>query len=362
MKMLTGGVKMVTLMDCIERIPLKLEEIANKRDVRLSGLLEYLERKDEIDEIIFVASGTSYNSAFTIKSFCENVCGIRASLVYPNIFVNYTENLNPKALYVLISQGGSTRLVYEALEKVKKLGYLNCSITASLDCIIANHADVAIEMGCAHEEYNYRTLGYSTTVATLYMMCIDIARLYKNITEEQVSELLKDFGNLYESLVEIKEKTLSWYYENKFSLMKRNKMMIAATNDLWPVAQESDIKVMEMVPMITRSFELEEFIHGPQNSFDDSTVFFILSRKGEDEEKAKAIAKFIKNEIGFCTIIGNSTMGERDLAINPRSKYFSTLEYITPMQVIAYKLADDHGRDLKRAVNAQVTKYITKTI
>jgi len=40
MKMLTGGVKMVTLMDCIERIPLKLEEIDNKRDVRLSGLLE----------------------------------------------------------------------------------------------------------------------------------------------------------------------------------------------------------------------------------------------------------------------------------------------------------------------------------
>ncbi|MBB6696523.1 SIS domain-containing protein [Clostridium algidicarnis] len=353
---------MTTLMDCIEKIPLKLEEIEKKCDVRFSSLLKYLEGKDEINEIILVASGTSYNSAFTIKSFSENICGLRTTLIYPNIFVNYTNNLNKKALYVMISQGGSTRLVYEALEKVKKAGCLNCSITANLDCIIANHADVAIEMGCGQEEYNYRTLGYSTTVATLYMMCIKISKYYNKLSEEKVEELILDFGKLYCSLEEIKEKTLTWYYKNKFSLMKRTKMMIAGTNDLLAVAQEADIKVMEMVPMITRSFELEEFIHGPQNSFDDDTTFFILSRKGEDDEKAKSIAKFIKNEIGFCALIGNNGIEERDLDINPVSKYFSTLEFVTPIQIIAFKLADDHGRDLNRGINTTITNYITKTI
>ncbi len=362
MKMQIRGDEMTTLMDCIEDIPCKLEEIANNRHIRFSNLLKYLEGKDEIDEIVLVASGTSYNSAFTIKSFCENLCGLRTTLVYPNIFVNYTKNLNKKALYVMISQGGATRLVYEALEKVKNKGCLNCSITANLDCVIATHADVAIEMGCGEEEYNYRTLGYSTTVATLYMMCIKIAEFYNKLPEAKVEELILDFSKLYCSLKQIKEKTLTWYYKNKFSLMRRNKMMIAATNDLWPVAQESDIKVMEMVPMITRSFELEEFIHGPQNSFDDATVFFILSREGEDSNKAKSIARFIKSEIGFCALIGNNGIEERDLEINPVSKYFSTLEFITPMQIIAFKLADDHGRDLKRGVNSSITNYITKTI
>lgn len=349
-------------MDCIDRIPEKLKDIEMNKKITFSSLLEYMREIKEVKEIVFVASGTSYNSAFTAKNFIENQCGFKVSLCYPNIFLNYTDKLNSDALYVMISQTGTTKLVFECLKKVKALGYKNCAITGYPDSPISKEADASIDMGCGHEEYMYRTIGYSSTVATIYMMSISLAEIYGHITSEDKEKYLEDFRKLFSSLKDIKDISLKWYKDNKFSLMKRDRMILTGTNDLWPVAQEGDIKFMEMVPMMTNSFELEEFIHGPQNCFNDNIIFFVSFRKTEDFEKARSIADFLKKEIGFCAMVGDSALDGRDLSFNPQSQYFSSLEYVTVMQVLAYSLAEDHGRDLKRGVNSQITKYITKTI
>lgn len=52
----------MTLMDCIERIPGKLTEIAG-RNVTIDGKMAAAE------ELIIIASGSSYNAAFTAKLF-----------------------------------------------------------------------------------------------------------------------------------------------------------------------------------------------------------------------------------------------------------------------------------------------------
>lgn len=351
---------MTTVLDCIERIPSKLNEMRQAKETRFQGLKEYI-KDASIKEVVFIASGSSYNSAFTTRSFFEHL-GFDVSYLFPNIFVNYHKALHKDALYVVISQGGSTKLVFDALQKIKQAGCKNCSITADVTAPIAKEADVALEMGCGYEEFMYRTLGYSTTVATCFQLAMTLKEVNGELTKEELEAYDHDFEQMIQNLPAIKEQTLSWYQAHRFSLMHKDHMMFAGTNDLWPVCNEADIKIMEMVPMITRSFELEEFIHGPQNAFDNTTAYFIFARKGEDEEKANAIAQFLKHEIGFCSLVGNVGSDERDLYFDVSSQYFSALEYVTMAQVMAYKLADDHGRDLSRPVNAQVKNYITKTL
>ena len=342
---------MVTLLNCIERIPSLLLDIQENRDVRFAKLQE-LNQEKAFKKIVFVASGSSYNAAFTAKFFLEEVCGLQVELLYPNIFQKYYPFMDKDALHVFISQGGSTRLVYESCLKAKQAGCTCLSITAELDCPIAKVAHLSIEMGCRKEEYLYRTIGFSTTVATCWM-------LGTVLSDQKFDE---DYQKMVAHLPILKEITLAWYQQHRFSLMKRNQAMFTGTHDLWPIAQEADIKMMEMVPMMTKSYELEEFIHGPQNAFEDSTAFYILVKADEDNEKAEAIAKFLKQEIGFCTLVGNVALDDNDLTFEAESRYFSALEYITIFQVLAYKLADDHGRDLSRGVNAQIKNYITKTI
>ncbi len=347
----------MTLMDCIERIPEKLAEIA-ERDFEKEG------RPEGMEELVIVASGSSYNAAFTAKLFVEQVCGLRVTLMYPNLYVNYAPCIRKKAITLFISQGGKTRLVYEGLLLAKKAGCYTCAMTAEKDSVIAKAADEFVDMGCGKEEYLYRTIGFSATAASVMMFAACIAVQNKTLTDQEYEELKADLHSAAGNLKEIREKTCFWYEANKFSLLRRNTMLISAAGDLWPIAQESDIKAMEMVPMMTKSYELEEFIHGPQNAFHDGMIFILYSRRGADEEKVKKIASFLKNEIGFCAVVGAVADEEdkRDLKLTEKSRYFTPLEYITFMQVVAYKMAKARGRDLSKGVNSVIGQYIQKTI
>lgn len=351
----------MTLMDCIERIPEKLEEIA-KRD--MSRYPAGSKGQAAFREIIVVASGSSYNAAFTAKMFLENVCGLRVTLVYPNIFVHYGAALRKEALYLFISQGGKTKLVYEGVLLAKEAGCTTYAMTADRECVIAEAADHFVDMGCGEEEYLYRTIGFSATAASVMMFGACLAMEQGMIDGEKLAEIKEDLRRAAGNLEYVKQAALAWYEDNKFSLLRRDMMLISATGDLWPVAQESDIKAMEMVPMMTKSYELEEFIHGPQNAFHDGMLFILYSKQGEDEEKVKKIAAFLKREIGFCAVIGAAADKEdkKDLALSVKSRYFIPLEYITFMQAVAYKMAEARGRDLKRGVNSVIGQYIQKTV
>lgn len=349
----------MSLLDCIARIPNNLEKIVSNYDQLSEKLRVYLENK-QIEEIVFIASGSSMNASKVTKYFAENTCGLKPQYYFPNEFVNYKNEINPNALYIVVSQGGSTKLVYDALIKIQSKGLLNCSITEKLDSPIAQCASLALEMGSINEEYLYRTLGYSTTVTTNLLIELCIGKMNGFVQDEKKE--LDDLITAISNLDEIRFITEEWYKKNKFSLMRRTKAILAGAECFYETANEADIKLMEMVPMFTRSFELEELIHGPQNAFDDATLYFVLCDARKDKDKALNIAQFIKKEIGFCSIVGNQKIDEKDLFFQLKSNNFTMLEEITAFQVLAYYLAVDHGRDLKRGVNTSINKYIKKTL
>lgn len=360
---------MTTVLDCIERIPQCLKGIRESYPARAENIADYLSAKGikKVGRIIFIASGSSYNSAHAAKLFIKNQCGIEVELKYPNMFVHYEapQELGKDrddTIYAVISQGGETLLVYQALEMIRSYKKPCIAITADGESSIAKLADVHTDMGCGQEEFLYRTIGFSTSVSVCSLLGLAAGVYNGYVAKEKEQEYLMDFDAMIKNLSEIKQDTLSWYQAHKFSILKRSKMMMAGTGDLYPIVNEGDIKVMEMVPMMTRSFELEEFIHGPQNAFDNNTLFLILCHRGDNDEKAKSIARFIKEQIGFCALIGEESLDQRDLCIKPASRYFTGLEYVTVFQVLAYHMATDKGRDLHRGVNAKIGRYITKTL
>lgn len=363
---------MITLLDCIQRIPKCLWDIRSEYPDRVKHISEYLAGKGakRVERIVFIASGSSFNSAHTARLFIKNQCGIEVELKYPNMFVQYEAEAelaragkeSSSVVYAVISQGGETKLVHRALEMIKAAGKPCIAITADAGTSIAQLADFHQDMGCGQEEFMYRTIGFSTSASVCCLLGLAMGIYNGDVTKEKEAECLSDFDAMINNLPIMEQTAQAWYQAHKFSLLRRNNLMIAGAGNLYPIANEADIKLMEMVPMITRSFELEEFIHGPQNSFNGSTLFFVLSHKGGDEEKAKSIARFIKEQIGFCALVGEEILDERDLHLAPASRYFFGLEYVTVFQILAYRMADCRGRDLHRGVNAVVNQYIKKTL
>ncbi|MFV0255215.1 MAG: SIS domain-containing protein, partial [Erysipelotrichaceae bacterium] len=201
----------MTFLRGIEEIPNYLEEINNNFEKRLKGLREYLVKKD-IKNLVFVASGSSYNSAKITRSLTQKI-DIHTEYLYPNDFVNYTKNFNKKSLYIFISQSGKTKLVLKAVQKAKQLGLFHCSITSSEDSPLAQESDIFVDMGCGNEEFLFRTIGVSTSILTCCQIALCISKkcnydYYKEDIELAIKNL--EFINIA---------TKNWYSENKFKIL-----------------------------------------------------------------------------------------------------------------------------------------------
>ncbi len=355
---------MRTLLKSIEEIPGKLKNVCDNREVIFDKLKAYVGERS-IKKILIIASGTSYNAAFTTKMFGEKVLDVPVEIMYPNAFYNYNNKsfLTDDVLYIFISQTGSTKLVYDSLKLVKEMGLMNIAITENSDSAIAKEASLDLDMGTGIEEYVYRTIGYSTTCATMYLVYLSLLRIENRILPDVYEAYISDYRNAVESIEGIASRTHIWYEKHAEVIATFNKFIFAGAADLLPVAMEADIKFMEMVPVFTNSFEMEELIHGPQNAFDDKIGYFLISKNGVDSDKAQRIAKFINCEIGKnAVLVGDVAVTDMDIQIDFASDNFYALEVITALQVLAYRISIDRGRDLSVRINSSINNYITKLL
>lgn len=353
----------MTFLHLVSSIPDTLRRMVDMREERMRAFRHYIAGHG-IARVVFVGSGSSYNGALMAAPLFDQV-GIETRSLFSNQCATYLQCMNQDALYILVSQGGSTRLVYDAAEKLRNAGCHVCSITADTRSPIARASDIAIEMGCGDERFVYRTIGVCSTVVSCWQIAITLAQEFGTIGDADVEEFDNEIRSTITNMPKRLKETMAWYEWNRFPLMRARYLMCAGADDLWAVAREADIKAMEMVPMITRSFELEEIIHGPQNAFDAAGAYLIFAREGADALKARSIAAFLTDNIGFCSIVGSAGKvdpARRNLFFEEANSIFGSLEHLTAAQVIAYRLANDHGRDLTRRINGDISKYVSKEL
>ena len=353
---------MITLMDHIIEIPERLSARVNDYDVLEKKLNQGL-TLEKVKKVVVIGSGSSYNAGFATKLFAEEFAGLELELMYPSIFLEYYNRnlLSKDAVYVFISQGGSTKLVLESLQMANTLGLETITITEHLDSMIAKEAKVSLEMGSVNETFMFRTLGYSSTVATLYLLEIALAKRNGTINDAEVSDLKASLLKSINSIDGVRKFANTFYQDNKELLTSKPFYLFSGPGQLWPIAQEADIKFMEMLPTMTNSFELEELIHGPQNMFNDTQLFFLLSNTEEELHKSKAIKDFITNEAKSKVLLVSSQEGS-DACLPTQNTVFFPLEFITFFQVLAYHLATEKGRDLGKTTYPNITNYIKKTL
>ncbi|WP_313469138.1 SIS domain-containing protein [Carnobacterium sp.] len=349
-----------SMLDTIKSIPEKIQErLTNVND--FSGKLKDIKTV----KVTIIASGTSYNAAFTAKSFIEEKLGMGVELIYPNFFYHHfnKESLSLDEVYLFISQGGTTKSVLESIEMVNNLGGTTISITENLDNPISEAAQINFDMGSGKEPYVFRTAGYTLTTVTLYLIFMEISKQNKKLTNEAAQKYLEELSEISKDIENAISFSQKWYRQNKKFLFNCEAFFFAGGGALWPVAQESDIKFMEMVPIITNSFEIEELIHGPQNCFTEDMGFFLLAEEQEDYEKAVKINSFLHKEVhAYSQIISRNRTDDSVVTLETAAETFYPLIYMTFFQVISYLLATDKGRDLSEKIYPQIEKYINKTV
>ena len=233
---------MVTMLDCIRRVPERMRLIADRREETFSPIAELLRQKT-LNEILLIGSGTSYTAAFTARRLAEEASGIRVTVVSPSDFLHASTVRNPRALYVFVSQSGTSAVLLDAMKYVKGLGLPAALVSASEKSLAANEADYYLDMGAGNEEYNMRTIGYSTSVLTLQMLGITAGLARGTISRDTLKEYTAQLEKGAEAIPGIIQRTLEWMDRSRRNIMRSRFIAFTGMADLYGVAMEGAVKM-----------------------------------------------------------------------------------------------------------------------
>ncbi len=340
---------MVTLLDCINRVPSIVEKIVAGRDENFAAFFGMLKPElEKISQIVLIGSGTSNTSAMTARGFMEKVMKLETVCVLPNEFLHQRSVYRPDALYIFTSQSGTSTLTQQAARRMREKGYRTVSITENSQTPLAQITHAHIDMGCGKEEYGMRTIGYCASVLTLMLLGVEIAACLQRITEGEKQQLIEHVLRVPDSHRKISAAAMDWFDQHREALMKSRSFTLYGGGSLWGVALEGALKILEISKSrMAVGYESDDGMHGPTMGFTEDNAVIVLDDGGVDHERGQNLARWAKEVMHNGWIIGSQTLDGQDLKVELVSEEFVCLEIAPAVQVLAYRLAVDNGIDLQ---------------
>ncbi|MBP1042879.1 SIS domain-containing protein [Vagococcus sp. BWB3-3] len=336
----------VTFLDCIRRIPSLIEEVVRDGIPAIQRWLETTPDLQEVTEIIIVGSGTSDTAAQTARPFVTKMSHLPVRTIVPTEFLEATYLYPENALYLFVSQTGTSTLTRHALQFVKKQGFLHVALTESAETPLAKEAEYHLLLGCGHEEFPMRTIGYSTSAFTLMMIGLELGRSKGLISETDYQRQLKEVEQATTHQVELVDKTLSWMEGCQQKMSQSSCILFVGSADLIGLAREGAMKIWEIPQIASIGYEIEESLHGPNYGYNSSHCVIVLNDHSQNEQKLLSLARYTKDIKKNGYVLGETVIDKHDLQFDIRNHDFKFLEFSIVIQVIAYKLALFVGRDM----------------
>lgn len=343
---------MVTVLDCIERIPSVIEHILEKQDEAFEPFMKYINGwPGKISEVVFIGSGTSNTAAVTSQPFVEKVSGICTKIALPNNCAGDSYVYNRNALYVFTSQTGTSSVVCRVMEKLRAEGYLCVSITEAPDTRLAQLSPCHVCLNCGKEEHLMRTIGYVSSVLNHMLLGMKLGLANGHLSREQYDAYMESAKCVPDSHRAITEQAKAWFQKNKRQIMRSRCVIFTGSGALYGVALEGAVKFWEMPQVISIGYELEEGMHGPNYGYDGNHCIVVLNDGGSESDKALALARYMKDVFHNGLVVGTKVVDDQDLALDLKGGDFACLEFSAVPQIMAYYLAVDGGRDISRLID-----------
>ena len=353
---------MKSLLQTIESTPEVVRKLIEHREENNRKAIQLIENSQiNFNEIIIVGSGSSLNEAKSAKGFLERVIQLRVTVETSNDFMYNHSVFNQNCLYIFMSQSGTSETTRRAQSLVKNKGCKTIAITSETKKYLAAESCAYIDSMAANEEYLCVTLGFCASVCTLMLFGLSYAEYLKKITVDEVEVYIKDLDKAIQNYPNLIQKTKSWYSENGPQVMDAEYYAVYGSDDMWGVALEGALKILEIPKLFAVGYELEDGMHGPTMAFDKKICLFILDDKKREHDRATSLARFVKEVFNNGFVIGPQVIDKKDLCIVLASDYFQNIEYACVVQTICWFMSISAGIDLTvgRGVGHISKKYFS---
>ncbi len=325
-------------------------------DVILSGVINNKEKFLNAKRIIMVACGTSWHAGMIGKYLLEDLCRIPVDVEYASEFRYRNPVLGKGDIVIAISQSGETADTLAAIQEARKAGAFVYGICNAVGSSIArathsgSYIHVGPEIGVAS------TKAFTGQVMVLSMLALTLGKLKGTIKKGEYRDLIKDLISIPTKMKQvllldplIDEMSKIFTYAHNFLYLGRGYN--------YPAAMEGALKLKEISYIHAEGYPAAEMKHGPIALVDAEMPVVVLATADRIYEKTVSNIQEIKARKGKVIAVVTegdtvaSSLADYVIAVPPTNERFTALVTAIPLQLLAYHIAVNKGKDVDQPRN-----------
>ncbi|MBI4433115.1 MAG: glutamine--fructose-6-phosphate transaminase (isomerizing) [Candidatus Omnitrophica bacterium] len=318
-----------------------------------------------IKRILIIACGTAYHAGLTAKYIFEEFTDIPVSVDTSSEFRYRNAVIDKNTLLIAISQSGETADTLAGLREAKKKKALTLTLCNVLGSSLSREAKGVIYTHAGPEIAVASTKAYTAQLAVLYLLALYFAQIGAG-SSKKITPALKEFMHipvLMRKILDSYKRNESQWRDNAHDFSQRRKnapnfFLYLGRHINYPNALEGALKLKEISYIPAEGYAAGEMKHGPIALIDENPWVICLAPKSKTYDKMISNIQEIRARSGC--VIPIVTEGDEEIKkLNPIyiiqipevSEIFSPLLTVIPLQLIAYTMAREFGRDIDQPRN-----------
>ena len=311
----------------------------------------------KISSITLIGCGTAYHSCLMAKYWFEELSSLDVTIDIASEFRYRKNRFKKDNLYVFVSQSGETADTYAALDLCNKNNMKTCSIVNVIESSIARDANFVLPIHCGPEIGVASTKAFLGQMLVLYILCLKLSVLNKDLDKKTYVNKIKDLKNLPKLieetlLTESKIQTIS----STFTDAKGS--MFLGRGFSYPIALEGALKLKELAYVHAEGYPAGEMKHGPLALIEDGMPVVVLAPRDNYYQKTISNMQEVIARGAKVLLITNKSKDEvmseniwQTIEVESANDDLLPFLLTVPLQKLAYYSALKKGYDIDKPRN-----------
>ena len=329
--------------------------LVEEGNVKLGGLRQVADKLRNARRIIITACGTSWHSAMVAEYLIENLAQIPVEVEYASEFRYRNPVIYSDDVVFAISQSGETADTLAAIKEAKQKGATCCGIVNAVGSSIARETEAGIYIHAGPEIGVASTKAFTSQLAVFTLLAIYLGRM-RNLSQAEGIKIAKAMTKIPQQIESILANSDKIEAIAKKYASAKNFIYLGRSYN-FPVALEGALKLKEISYIHAEGYPSAEMKHGPIALIDENMPVVVIATKDEIYDKVKSNIEEVRARKGQIIAIANE--GDDDIHnyatdviyIPNTSAKLTPVLAVIPLQLLAYYMAVELGRDVDRPRN-----------
>lgn len=332
------------------------------KTVNLGGINDFLKVIKKSSRFIFVACGTSYHAALSVKNLFEELAEIPIYIEVASDFLDRKPPINRNDCLFFISQSGETADSVMALRYCIKEGAATVGITNIVGSTISRETHCGVHINAGPEIGVASTKAFTSQFVALVLLALQISQDNLSMLkrrQEIISEL-KNIPNKIAYALQMDDKIKAYAR----SLKNIDNLILIERGYQYPICLEGALKIKEITYIHSEGIMAGELKHGPIALVDENLSMILFVTQDKNYEKTCNVVHQITARNGNPMLISNEGIdGLRDykhvFTVPNTIDCLQGILTVIPIQLLSYHLAvirgfnPDFPRNLAKSVTVE---------